>query len=282
MATAMQGSYVLCTVGVGEGFVLPSMNSIVATQISALARARALGVIFALFHAGNLVGLALSPLIIQNYGWHSLFLTYGVAGFPLLALWYLTMPSGAPVNSENSSTRENDPQPAFSPPAPYSPRIPPARATATPDKPQKGSSPEASLSRITGKPSGSNNEKRESILLQAPSVEPDSVSDFLQHPPVIAIAVANVANHWGYFIFQAWMPAYFAYEHGFDVAQASMMAFAPWIAMAVGSAVAGVVADHLITRMPVCPSSCGQALLTILDRIKHQSWYVSHVVVSVK
>jgi predicted MFS family arabinose efflux permease len=227
---------------------------------------------FALFHSGNLVGLALSPLIIQNYGWHALFFTYGIAGLPLLALWYLIMPEAAP---SESSAQSDDATPAYTPPGQYSPRIPPGREVKAPDKgsgqSRGANSPRIPPGREANAPPSTRatasafpvreGRRGESLVLKAPSVEPGSITDFLQHPPVLAIAVANVANHWGYFIFQAWIPAFFAYEFGFNIAEASMMAFAPWIAMAVGSAGAGVLADHLITRMPVrFHAGCGRFL----------------------
>jgi len=42
---------------------------------------------------GNLLGLILSPLLLQAYGWRSLFLIFGVLGGPLLLMWNLCVPS---------------------------------------------------------------------------------------------------------------------------------------------------------------------------------------------
>lgn len=47
--------------------------------------------------AGNLVGLLLSPLILQRFGWRALFYLFGVAGAPLLLLWMLVVPGRAPA-----------------------------------------------------------------------------------------------------------------------------------------------------------------------------------------
>lgn len=46
--------------------------------------------------AGNLVGLFLSPLILQKLGWRGLFYTFGVLGFPLLAIWLAIVPKPTP------------------------------------------------------------------------------------------------------------------------------------------------------------------------------------------
>lgn len=45
--------------------------------------------------AGNLVGLLLSPFILQQYGWRALFYMFGLAGLPLLLVWAAVVPSQA-------------------------------------------------------------------------------------------------------------------------------------------------------------------------------------------
>ena len=46
--------------------------------------------------AGNLVGLFLSPLLLQKLGWRGLFYTFGVLGLPLLAIWLAVVPKPKP------------------------------------------------------------------------------------------------------------------------------------------------------------------------------------------
>ena len=45
--------------------------------------------------AGNLVGLLLSPLILQHFGWRALFYIFGLVGAPLLLIWAALVPSQA-------------------------------------------------------------------------------------------------------------------------------------------------------------------------------------------
>jgi len=82
-------------VGFGEGVALPAMNNLVATQVAPARRATALGAVFLGFHTGNLVALALSPLILQRWGWRALFYMFGALGAPLLALWVAVVPAAA-------------------------------------------------------------------------------------------------------------------------------------------------------------------------------------------
>jgi predicted MFS family arabinose efflux permease len=54
--------------------------------------------------AGNLVGLLLSPLILQRFGWRALFYLFGLAGVPLLLLWFAVVPNNKPRSSSLSSS----------------------------------------------------------------------------------------------------------------------------------------------------------------------------------
>lgn len=113
-----------------------------------------------------------------------------------------------------------------------------------------------------------------------------SVGAFLRHPAVLAIAVANFVNHWGYFIYLSWIPSFFSSMYGLDLQRSSFMAFVPWIAMAVGSSAAGVLADALVARWPVRPpppalllmclhrSSPWRLAQPLQDRAAHTSAFV--------
>ncbi|PSC76976.1 putative anion transporter chloroplastic [Micractinium conductrix] len=79
-------------VGFGEGVALPAMNNLVSRHIPPARKATALGNVFTGFHTGNLVGLLLSPLILQRFGWRALFYMFGLAGVPLLLMWAAVVP----------------------------------------------------------------------------------------------------------------------------------------------------------------------------------------------
>lgn len=133
-AAALTFPAVLATrvcIGLGEGVALPSMNNMVA-GLPTSKRSTALGVAFTGFHCGrqiptlvlslqhsqpsfiydwqitisfplkmcvhhpgNLIGLAISPMILAAYGWRSLFLIFGILGGPLLAFWLSVVPDPA-------------------------------------------------------------------------------------------------------------------------------------------------------------------------------------------
>ena len=47
-----------------------------------------------------------------------------------------------------------------------------------------------------------------------------------------AIVVANVVNHFNYFIYLNWMPTYFHAAMGLNVRASALFTFLPWLAMA--------------------------------------------------
>lgn len=55
--------------------------------------------------AGNLIGLAVSPIILAAFGWRSLFLIFGILGGPLLAFWLSVVPTSTPKGVHQSQAK---------------------------------------------------------------------------------------------------------------------------------------------------------------------------------
>merc|ERR1719331_1764741 len=83
------------------------MNNLVGKNVRPDRRATALGISFAGFHSGNILGLLLSPFLIANYGWRSLFYVFGLMGLPVLLAWQRVVPEagggGAAATAARSS-----------------------------------------------------------------------------------------------------------------------------------------------------------------------------------
>ena len=47
-----------------------------------------------------------------------------------------------------------------------------------------------------------------------------------------------------YFIYLSWLPTYFLEVHGLNLRNSSALAFIPWLVMAIGSSVSGILADR--------------------------------------
>ena len=79
-----------------------------------------------------------------------------------------------------------------------------------------------------------------------PSLPPPTIPNFLRSRPVWAIIAANVANHWGYFVFLNWLPTFFSTVLGTDLRASAAWSVAPWAAMACGAAGSGLVGDWAV------------------------------------
>ena len=84
------------------------------------------------------------------------------------------------------------------------------------------------------------------------SLPPPTIPNFLRSRAVWAIVAANVANHWGYFIFLNWLPSFFSGVLKTDLRASAAWSVAPWAAMACGAALSGLLGDWAVAGgMPV-------------------------------
>ncbi|KAM4105216.1 hypothetical protein ACJW30_06G215200 [Castanea mollissima] len=73
--------------GIGEGVAMPAMNNMLSKWIPVSERSRALALVYSGMYLGSVTGLAVSPLLIQNFGWSSVFYSFGSLGSIWFALW---------------------------------------------------------------------------------------------------------------------------------------------------------------------------------------------------
>ncbi|KAK7274403.1 hypothetical protein RIF29_15488 [Crotalaria pallida] len=74
--------------GVGEGVAMPAMNNMLSKWIPVSERSRSLALVYSGMYLGSVTGLALSPLLIQKFGWPSVFYAFGSLGSVWFALWF--------------------------------------------------------------------------------------------------------------------------------------------------------------------------------------------------
>lgn len=82
-------------VGLGQGVVLPSATQLLAAHVPPAQRARSVGLAFAGFHGGTILGLLLSPVLLQRFAWPTLFAAVGLLGLPVLFAWLRLAPPPA-------------------------------------------------------------------------------------------------------------------------------------------------------------------------------------------
>ncbi|CAN0824888.1 Ascorbate transporter, chloroplastic [Linum grandiflorum] len=73
--------------GIGEGVAMPAMNNILSKWSPVSERSRALALVYSGMYMGSVTGLALSPILIQKFGWPSVFYSFGSLGSIWFVLW---------------------------------------------------------------------------------------------------------------------------------------------------------------------------------------------------
>ncbi|KAM7472212.1 hypothetical protein LguiA_010395 [Lonicera macranthoides] len=73
--------------GIGEGVAMPAMNNIISKWIPVSERSRSLALVYSGMYLGSVTGLAVSPALINKFGWPSVFYSFGSLGSIWFALW---------------------------------------------------------------------------------------------------------------------------------------------------------------------------------------------------
>ncbi|KAF0917456.1 hypothetical protein E2562_020572 [Oryza meyeriana var. granulata] len=91
--------------GIGEGVAMPAMNNILSKWVPVSERSRSLALVYSGMYLGSVTGLAFSPLLIHNFGWPSVFYSFGSLGI----FWFTTWASKAyssPLEDPGISAKE--------------------------------------------------------------------------------------------------------------------------------------------------------------------------------
>ncbi|XP_065859613.1 ascorbate transporter, chloroplastic isoform X1 [Euphorbia lathyris] len=91
--------------GIGEGVAMPAMNNILSKWIPVSERSRSLALVYSGMYLGSVTGLAISPMLIQKFGWPSVFYSFGSLGSIWFALW-LKKAYSTPEEDPELSTQE--------------------------------------------------------------------------------------------------------------------------------------------------------------------------------
>lgn len=66
---------------------MPAMNNVISRHIPIEERSRSLAFIYSGMYVGSVLGLFLSPKIIEGFGWPSVFTSFGALGLVWFAVW---------------------------------------------------------------------------------------------------------------------------------------------------------------------------------------------------
>ncbi|KAJ4725619.1 Ascorbate transporter, chloroplastic [Melia azedarach] len=73
--------------GIGEGVAMPAMNNILSKWVPVAERSRSLALVYSGMYLGSVTGLAFSPFLIHQFGWPSVFYSFGSLGTVWFAVW---------------------------------------------------------------------------------------------------------------------------------------------------------------------------------------------------
>ncbi|KAM6597331.1 hypothetical protein CsatA_007855 [Cannabis sativa] len=73
--------------GVGEGVAMPAMNNILSKWVPVSERSRSLALVYSGMYIGSVTGFAFSPFLIHQFGWSSVFYSFGSLGTVWFTIW---------------------------------------------------------------------------------------------------------------------------------------------------------------------------------------------------
>lgn len=212
-------------VGFGEGVAPPAATDLVARLMPPSERTRAVAAVFNGFNVGSILGLLASPILIENFGWESVFYFFGAAG----VFWSLgfnpnAVPrEGLPTDSGTLS----------------------GRPTAVPTERGQSSvgaqAPPDSLEGVTGAGkglAGQGEGAKEKVPWGA----------ILKSRAVWAVVYIHFCQNWGHFCLLAWLPTFYNEGLHLDLSQAALVSMVPPILSLAVSAAAAPLADKFVQR----------------------------------
>lgn len=213
-------------VGLGEAMAPSAIIDMMARGIPKEQRAGAISTAYSGLHGGSIVGLLISPALIDMFGWRSLFAIYGVVGMAWVLAFNLLMEDIGKQDPELKALleapRAGCPATSLSAAGPS-----PSSSSSARDRQQQAS---------TSAPAAAANAQQVSIPYRA----------MLRSQPVRALMFTHLAHNWLNYTMLAWLPSYFTYTLEVDLMHAAQTALLPPLVGILASSVAGRAADSLI------------------------------------
>ncbi|KAF5946236.1 hypothetical protein HYC85_016464 [Camellia sinensis] len=219
------------------GVAMPAMNNILSKWIPVPERSRSLALVYSGMYLGSVTGLAFSPILIHNFGWSSVFYSFGSLEVPGLHYGYLKVP----ILEDKfllhiwlfASFKHHDffldPNLGINYVDPF-----PLLAHSSPNE-----DPELRA------------EEKRLILGGSNSKEPVTVIPWkliLSKAPVWALIISHFCHNWGTSILLTWMPTYYNQVLKFNLTESGLLCVLPWLTMAVFANIGGWIADTLVSK----------------------------------
>lgn len=166
---------------------MPAMNNMLSKWIPVSERSRSLALVYSGMYLGSVTGLGFSPMLIQKFGWPSVFYSFGSLG----SIWFLLWLKYVWTLLQWHESKDSDI---------YKKTIntfflfPPQAYSSPKDDPELSE------------------EEKKIILGGSKPREPVTVIPWkliLSKPPVWALIISHFCHNWGTFILLTWMPTYY-------------------------------------------------------------------------
>ena len=261
-------------VGLGEGISPAAATDVIARSISVEERGRAVAFVFNGFNVGSVLGLSLAPLIIETFGWRSVFVAFGGLGL----VWCAWVGGGGYRRGERPPARFGDERSgsvardvasskggtplerrrdgefegkeesrAVLLEAPEEPRLTPFDdATGKPVLLKGVPGPLAPVEGLAGLRREDDDEHASAS--SGTTTPPVPWREMLASTPLRALAFVHFCNNWGFYVLLAWLPSYFTQELGATLTNASLFTLLPPLANIAVASIVGPLADGLLAR----------------------------------
>ena len=248
-------------VGLGEGISPAAATDVIARSVVVEERGRAVAFVFNGFNVGSVLGLSLAPLIIETFGWRSVFVAFGGLGL----VWCAWVGGGGYRRGGATPARFDEYE------ASRETYVSKGGNTFERRDGEEGKEGRAVLLEegeprltpfddATGKPvlkgvpgplapvEGLAGLRREDDDASASSAPPVPWREMLASTPLRALAFVHFCNNWGFYVLLAWLPSYFTQELGATLTNASLFTLLPPLANIAVASVVGPLADGLLAR----------------------------------
>ncbi|TFJ82879.1 hypothetical protein NSK_005832 [Nannochloropsis salina CCMP1776] len=228
-AKAGLGAMVLDRVllGMGEGVAFPAIHAMIPQRVPGPSRSLAVSLITGASYLGAVIAFALSPFLIEEAGWPSVFYFFGA----LPVLWFPVWWAWGEERSEALEGKEAESE----------------------EKAKCGEGHPLS------NPSSSNSQRIDLTPSSAPSTAAFPTSSappegltwaqarfLLARKEVWAILVAQYTQAWGIYGLLSWLPSYYSKTFDIDVTQLAAFTLAPYLLQTLVGIASGYLADSLI------------------------------------
>ena len=228
-------------VGLGEGISPSAATDVIARSVPLKERSRAVAFVFNGFNIGSVLGLSLSPLIIETFGWRTVFVIFGAVGL----VWVQWVGLGIYTRGGAAPGTPADAVGSTAAVKGLMGRRKMLPVSTTDSDVSDGNGDDGVSSKETKFDAPATNGTEGEAEEEEPPVP---WGEIFQSTPLRALAYVHFCNNWGFYVLLAWLPSYFTQELEVNLTNASLFTLLPPLANIVVASFVGPLADSAIEK----------------------------------